>query len=158
MLAGGAPIPTGRKTSCPEQAISVLQLGAVVAMVVGLPLVVTVVAKIVVDVLEATRVVSIKVNEAEVIVLVLSDVKVNVELFTVIVETLLSTDTKVETVCRGKVATIDSVTMLSMVVVGTVMICVVVDSGSSVVLVNGAKVVSGSRVETVTEGNLVGNG
>lgn len=59
-MAGGAPIPTGRKTSCPEQIISFVQFETWVGIDVGLPLVVTVVAKTVVDVLEATIVVSIK--------------------------------------------------------------------------------------------------
>ncbi len=158
MLAGGAPIPTGRKTSCPEQAISLLQFGLSVGTDVGLPLVVTVVAKIVVDVLEPTMVVSIKVRKVEVAVLVFSAVVLNVELFSVIVTTSVVTDKKVETISSGRVATVDWVTMLSMVVVGTEMVCVVVDSGSSVVLVNGANVVRGSRVEAVIEGRLVGNG
>jgi hypothetical protein len=158
MLAGGAPSPTGKKTSCPEQAISVVQLGAAVGIVVGLPSVVTVVAKVVVDVLEATIVVSTSVKDVDVAVTVLSNVDVNVELFSVIVITSLVTDKNVEMLSRGKVVTVDSVTMLSTVLVGTEMVCVVVDWGSSVVLVNGANVVSGSRVEAVTEGKLVGNG
>ena len=135
-----------------------MQLGAMVGIVVGLPSVVTEVAKVVVDVLEPTIVVSVKVTEVFVIVVVLSDAEVSVELSSVMVTTLLLTDTKVETVCRGNVATVDSVTMLSIVVVGTVIVCVVVDSGSSVVFVNGAYMVSGSRVEAVTEGSWVGNG
>ena len=48
--------------------------------------------------------------------------------------------------------------MLSSVVVGTEIVCVVVGSETSVALVNGAKVVRGWRVEPVTEGRLVGNG
>jgi hypothetical protein len=158
MLAGGAPIPTGRNTSCPEHAISNVQFGATVGMVVGLPSVVIVVAKIVVDVLEARSVVSIKVKEIEVAVRVLSDVDVNVELFKVIVTTSVVTDKNAEIDGSGTVTIVDCVTMLSLVVVGTETVCVVVDSGSAVVLVNGANVVRGSRVETVTEGRLVGNG
>jgi hypothetical protein len=143
MFAGGAPMPTGRNKSWPEQLISLVQFGGEVGMVVGLPLVVTVVAKIVVDVLEATSVVLISVKEVEEAVLVISAVVVTVELFSVIVVTLLITDKNVETVCSGRVATVVCVTMFSMVVVGTEMVCVVVDSGSSVVLVNGANVSSG---------------
>ena len=112
-------------------------------MVVGLPSVVTVVAKVVVDVLEATRVVSIKVTAVDVTVLVLSNVEVSGELSSVVVTVLLLTDRNVEAVCRARVATVDSVTMLSMVVVGTEMVCVVVDSGRLVVFVKGAYVLSG---------------
>ena len=123
--------------------MSIVHLGAAVAMVVGLPSVVTVVAKVVVDVLEATRVVSIKVTAVDVTVLVLSNVEVSGELSSVVVTVLLLTDRNVEAVCRARVATVDSVTMLSMVVVGTEMVCVVVDSGRLVVFVKGAYVLSG---------------
>lgn len=119
---------------------------------------VTVVASTVVDVLGATIEVLNKAKEVDVIVLVLSVIDVNVELPSLIVTTSVVTDRNVEIFCSGKVATVDLVTTLSIVVVGTEMICVVVDPVASVVFVNGANVVSGSRVDTVTEGRLVGNG
>lgn len=62
-----------------------------------------------------------------------------------------------EAVTTGTVTTVDWVRILSIVVVGTDRVCVV-DCGSSVVLVNGAIVLIGSRVDSVTEGKLVGNG
>ena len=62
-----------------------MQFGATVGRDVGLPLVVIVVAKVVVDVLEATSVVTTKVREVDVAVTVLSAVGVIVELFSVIV-------------------------------------------------------------------------
>lgn len=155
MLAGGAPIPTGRKGSCP---ISLGRSGAAVARNVGLPSVVTVVAKTVVHVLETTRVVSIKVKDVDVAITVVSTVDVIVESFDVMVTTSVAADVYAESDCSGRVATVEWVTTFSMVVVGTEMVCVVVDSETSVVLVNGAYVVNGSRVEAVTEGRLVGNG
>lgn len=158
MLYGGAPIPTGWKTSCPEQSISHLQSGAAVGTAVGLPSVVTVVAKTVVDVLGATIVVSISVSKVDVAMMVLSVVDFIVEPFSVRVTTSVVTDKNVEIACNGNVTTFDWVTTLCTVVVGTEMVCVVVDSGSSVVLVKGANVVSGSRVGAVTEGSFVGNG
>lgn len=90
-------------------------------------------------------------------VTVLSATDVNVVLPSVIVTTSVVIETSVEVFCSGRVAIIDLVTMLSIVVVGTVMVWVV-ESGSLVVLVNGAKVVSGSSVGAVTEGRLVGKG
>ena len=157
MLPGGAPIPTGRKTSCPET-MSHVQFGVAVGIDVGLPFVVIVVARIVVDVLEAAIVVSIRVKEVDFAVIVLSAVDVNVELFSVMVTASLVRDKNVDVLSNGKVATVVCVIMLLTVVVGTEMVCVVVDSGTSVALVNGANVVSGWSVEAVTEGRLVGNG
>ncbi len=84
MLAGGAPRPTGRKTSCSEF-MSQVQFGATVGRDVGLPLVVIVVAKVVVDVLEAISVVTTSVRDVDVAVTVLSAVDVTVELLRVIV-------------------------------------------------------------------------
>jgi hypothetical protein len=109
-----------------------------VGTVAGLPSVTMVVTKVVVDVLGATIVVSTTVKKVDVAVTVLSAVDVSVEPFRLIVTTSAVTDKRVETVWSGKLATVDWVTMLSIVVVGTGMVCVVVGAGSSVVLVNGA--------------------
>jgi hypothetical protein len=151
-------MPTGRKRSCPESIPQLLQFPGAGGIAVGLPLVVTVVAKVVVDVLEAINVVSIRVKEAVVTVTVLSVVDVSVEPSSVSVVTSVTTVKNVEIDSSGKVTTVFWVTMVSMVVVGTETVCVVLGSGSSVALVNGANVESGSRVEAVTEGRLVGNG
>ena len=135
-----------------------MQFGVAVGIDVGLPFVVIVVARIIVDVLEAAIVVSIRVKEVDFAVIVLSAVDVNVELFSVMVTASLVRDKNVDVLSNGKVATVVCVIMLLTVVVGTEMVCVVVDSGTSVALVNGANVVSGWSVEAVTEGRLVGNG
>lgn len=140
MLDGGAPIPTGRKGSCP---ISLGISGAAVQRDVGLPSVVTVVAKVVVHVLGTTRVVSIKVKDVAVAITVVSTVDVIVEFPDVMVTTSVVANGYSESDCSGRVATVERVITFSMVVVGTEMVCVVVDSGTSVVLVNGAYVVNG---------------
>jgi hypothetical protein len=159
MLAGGSPMPTGRKAFCPEHSISAVQFGRPVASVVGLPSVVTVVARVVFDVLEEIMVDSIRVREVDVAVLVLFVVDVNVDPSDVILTTSLTTDRLMEVFRSGKVATVVWVIILSMVVVGTDSVwVVVVELGISVALVNGANVVRGSSVEFKTEGKLVGNG
>jgi hypothetical protein len=100
--------------------------------------VVTVVAKVVVDVLEATIVVSIRVNDVDVAVTVLLIVDVSVESLSVSVVIFVKTDKNVEIDSNGTVTTVFCVTMVSMVVVGTETVCVVLGSGFSVALVNGA--------------------
>jgi hypothetical protein len=143
-------MPTGRKRSCPDSMLGGID--------VGLPSVVTVVARVVVDVLDATIVVSIRVNDADVAVTALSVIDVSVEPLSVRVVMSVTTVKNVEIDSSGKVTTVFCVTMVSTVVVGTEIVCVVLGSGNSVALVNGANVESGSRVEAVTEGRLVGNG
>jgi hypothetical protein len=125
---------------------------------VGLPSVVIVVARVDLDVLGATKVVSTIVTDIDRDVLVTSLVDVDVELLDVIAMVPVLTIKDVETICTGIVSTVVCGMILTRVAVGTDIVCTFVVAGTSVALSNGANVESGSSVKFVTEGKLVGNG
>ena len=78
MLEGGSPRPTGRNKLTSLQAIPTVHFGPSLWMVVGFPPVVIVVARIVVEVLGSTTVVSINDIELAVIVVELFSCDVTV--------------------------------------------------------------------------------
>jgi hypothetical protein len=84
MLAGGAPIPTGKKTSWPEQSIPFGHGVGEVGEMLGTPFVVKVVCNTVVEVVEYATATPVRLAIVVAMVAVLSDVIVSVDPLVVI--------------------------------------------------------------------------
>ena len=159
MLAGTSPRATGKKTSWPEQPITIAQLADDVGNAVAIPLAVKVVAKVVVKVVELATVVSARKLEVEVTTVVVSSVEVAKVPLKLFVMVTMEVGVNVTTVSIGSVAMAELAIIVSRVSVGTETTWFVdLPPAAEVALSKGANVEKGCRGIGKALGILVGNG